>query len=363
MTDTLAYKPNLAEVLPRLRALYDREATDRIFATMEVPSAALDDFGRRYGEAFCDYPDPAARIDFWDRLLRERIGVEDDSVPSVYLSEMDQGLYGGLLGGEVQFMAHPDTGWISSMVAPLLQDWSEFDRLHFDVDHPWHRRYVDQLRQFTEAAAGKFGVSHFILIDGLNFVFELVGATRTYLALDERPEWIGRAIDFAFELNTQIHETFFAMTPRLDGGTYSNMVGWVPGRIVSESVDPFHMTSVDYFEHWGREPVQRIFNHFDGGVLHLHGNGRHLLEAVCSVRGLGAIFLGDDHGFPPAFEVLAELRARAGDVPLVVSVDYADFVEKLDRHELAGGVLYRVAAVDDVETANACMAKVRSYRV
>jgi len=360
--NALAYKANTAEVLPRLRSLYERRAADRIFAAMEVPSPALADFAAQNVAGYCDYPDPAARIEFWDRLLAERAAVEDDSIPAAYLSEFDQGLYGGLLDGEVQFMAHPESGWISSMVAPLLEDWSQFDALRFDRSHPWFGRYVDQLKTFIDGAAGKFGVSHFILIDGLNFVFELIGATNTYLSLDEHPQMVRRAIDFAFELNVQIQQTFFDAVPALQGGTCSNMVQWIPGRIVSESVDPFHMTSVDYFEQWGREPVQRIFDRFDGGVLHLHGNGRHLLEAVCSLEGLGAIFLGDDRGFPPAFEVLVELRNRAGDVPLVVQVDFDAFTESLDRRRLPGGVLYKVQAVPDVAAANRCMEEVRAYR-
>ena len=68
--DHLAYKPNASEVVPRLRALYDREAGDRIFATMRVPSAALAEFAQRYPRAECEYPDPAERAEFWDRLLR-----------------------------------------------------------------------------------------------------------------------------------------------------------------------------------------------------------------------------------------------------------------------------------------------------
>lgn len=363
IVNTLAYKPNADDVLARLRLLYERRAQDRIFAAMEIPSAALAAFGKQYGEGFCDYPDPAARIEFWDRLLGERAAVDDDSIPSVYLSEFDQGLYGGLLGGEVQFMAHPESGWISSMVAPLLKDWSEFDALQFDPSHPWFRRYVMQMKTFAKAAAGKFGISHFILIDGLNFVFELIGATETYLSLDEHPEMVRRAIDLAFDLNVEVQSTFFDTVAALHGGTCSNMVQWIPGRIVSESVDPYHMTSIDYFERWGREPVQRIFDRFDGGVLHLHGNGRHLLEAVCSLKGLKAIFLGDDRGYPPAIDVLDELRTRAGDVPLVVQVDFASFAEKLDRQALLGGVFYQVQGAPHADAANRCMEKVRPYRV
>ena len=359
---TLAHKPNLDCVLKRLRSLYERQAADRIFAKLDVPNATLDEFRQQYSAGYCDYPEPAARIDFWNRLLAERAAVDDDSVPSVYLSEMDQGLYGGVLGGEVQFMAHPENGWISSMVAPLLDDWSQFDSLRFDRSAVWFQRYLKQLDTFIDGAAGKFGISHFILIDGLNFVFELVGATSTYLSLDECPETVRRAIDFAHDLNLAIQKTFFDRVPPLAGGTASNMVQWVPGRIVSESVDPFHMTSVKYFETWGREPVERILAEFDGGVLHVHGNGRHLLQAVSTIKGLKAIFLGDDTGFPRAFDVLGELQSRTGDVPLVVQVDFNSFTEALQQKRLSGGVLYKVSAVPGVDTANRLMETVRDYR-
>jgi len=359
----LTYKPNAAEVLSGLRLLYERQASDRIFATMEIPSPAIAEFQSQYSAGFCDYPEPAARIEFWDKLLKERAELEDDSIPAVYLSEFDQGLYGGLIGGEVQFMAHPENGWISSMVAPLLEDWAEFDLLRFDRSHPWFQRYVEQTKTFVAAAEGKFGISHFILIDSLNFVFELVGATQTYLDLDERPEMVRRAIEFAFELNVGIQETFFELVPLLEQGTCSNMVQWIPGRIVSESVDPFHMTSVDYFERWGREPIERMFARFDGGVVHIHGNGRHLLQVVPTIQGLRAMFLADDVGFPLAFDVLGELQARTGDMPLVVQAEFDAFTERIEQHKLCGGVLYHVRGAPSAEKANRCMEQVRAYRV
>jgi hypothetical protein len=96
--------------------------------------------------------------------------------------------------------------------------------------------------------------------------------------------------------------------------------------------------------------------------LHLHANGRHLLEAVASLRGLKALCLLDDIGFASSFEVLPHVRQRVGDLPLVVFVDYAPFQEALEQHSLAGGVFYRVRNVPDAATANCCMDQVRSYR-
>ena len=358
----LRYKPGLPAVLERLRGLYERRAPDRILASFEIHSPALGRFAARYTEPFCEYPDPFERIRFWDELLRERAALEDDSLPLAYLSEFDQGLYGGLVGGDVRFMPHPENGWISSMVPPLLADWSEFPRLRRHDQAGWLERYRRQVEVFVEGARGKFGISHFILIDGLNFVFELVGATRTYTSLFDSPEPVRAAIELAFEVNRKVQQAFFDAVPLLAGGTCSNMVQWLPGRIISESVDPFHMTSVDYFEEWGRQPAQRIFDEFDGGVLHLHGNGRHLLEAVATLRSLRAIFLGDDRGYPPAFECLPDFRKRVPHLPFVLQIPREAFLAGMERNTLTGGVFYKVQGLMSVDEANRLAERVRTYR-
>jgi len=361
MSFPLSYCGGGYETLERLRRLYVDRRQDLVLARMDVPTRARDRFRETHPPGYCEYPDPAERARFWDAYLCERAGVRDDSVPAAYLSEMDQGLYGALVGGSARFLCDPDSGWISSMVKPILSDLAELDRLSFSAEGEWFRRYVRQMRAFAEAGRGKFGVSHLILINGLNFVFELVGATQTYLALVERPDAVLKAIDLAFELNVLVQRAFFDAIPLLEGGTCSNMAQWLPGRIISESVDPFHMTSVDYFERWGRGQLERIFSRFDGGVVHIHGNGRHLLEAVSTVRGLKAIYVADDRGYPRAFEVLGELKARAGALPLIVDAGYEEFALALKHHRLAAGVFYSVNGVPDVDAANRCMEAVREY--
>ena len=357
----LAYCPDLVAVMGRLRSLYARRAPDQVFAVMDTPSGALERFAREHAAGYCACPDPVGRLAFWDQHLARKAAVLDDGVPSAYLSECDQGLYGGMAGGDVQYMADPATGWISSMVAPLLSDWSGFDALRIDTASVAFRRFGKQLEAFAAGAAGNFGLSHFILIDGLNFVFELFGATKTYLALHEAPDMVRRAIEFAFALNVLVQEVFFDADVLVEGGTCSNMVQWIPGRIVSESIDPFHMTSVADFEKWGREPVERILGHFDGGVLHVHGNGRHLIEAASTLRGLKALWLGDDRGFPRAFDILPEVRRRVGDLPLVVACGFDEFAAGLKARSLTGGVLYHVGGVPDADTANRTMDAVRAY--
>jgi hypothetical protein len=214
-----------------------------------------------------------------------------------------------------------------------------------------------------DTARGKFGVSHLIVIDSFNFVYELVGATNTYLSMYEAPERVREAVAFAYQLNLKIHNTFFDIVGTLADGTCSWVLPWIPGRILCESIDPFHMTSTRDFERWGREPLERLVGQFDGAALHLHANGWHQLEAACSLRGVKALLLVDEKDHRPALEIGHELRKRAGDMPLSMLASYRDFMVKLEAHALPGGTFYYVSGAPDADSANRCMEKVRGYRV
>lgn len=361
--NSLAYCKDARLRIERLRELYGARPQDKVFARIEIPTAAVREFAGRYAHGYTPRPAIEERVAFWDGMLAERAALSDDSIPSAYLSEMDQGLYGGIVGGKAQFMAHPENGWISSMVWPILQEWAGMETLAIDYAGEWYQFYLRELLSFRKLGESKFGVSHFILIDGLNFVFELFGATRTYLEILDNPDQVRKALDFAYALNVDVQNTFFDNIPLFEGGTFSNMVEWIPGRVVSESVDPYHMTSVDYFEKWGREPVERILARFDGGVLHIHGNGRHLLEAVATIRGLRAVYLLDDLHYPSAFSQLKALKGRVGMLPVVVNADFAEFADALNTHQLPGGVLYKVQNAPGVDAANRLMDRVREYRL
>ena len=169
-----------------------------------------------------------------------------------------------------------------------------------------------------------------------------------------------RAVDFAFDLNVRIQEEFFATVPALEGGTLSHFAQWLPGRIVPESLDAFHMTSVAYFERWGQEPAERIMNHCDGGVIFTPtaaiSSRRRRRSADCWPCGMM-----DDRGFPSAFAVVDQLKARAGDVPLILRAPYEAFADRLRRHSLPGGVLYQVQNVPTVDAAKRLMEGVRGY--
>ena len=184
------YKPNAADVAARLRLLYAAASGGPHLCSLLRAQRGLPPICSPVSRGPVPVPRPESRIAFWDRLLAEQRGVEDDAIPAAYLSEMDQGLYGGMLGGEVR--VHGPSG----ERLDFLDGRAAAGRLvgvrpgcGSTRQTPWFQRYLQQLDVFVRGAAGRFGISHFILIDSLNFVFELVGATETYMACRQPRAW------------------------------------------------------------------------------------------------------------------------------------------------------------------------------
>lgn len=359
---TLLYKKNAAETVERLSRLWSRQAKDCIFAHFALPTRALTEFARTHESGPTTYPDPRERIRFWDEHLSELADVEDDWMPIAYLSEFDQGVYAGALGAPIYYMTHADMGWVSSMAPPILDSLDDVDRLRTDENADAIRLMDEQCRIFADGARGKFGVAPFIVIDAMNFVAEMRGMTQAFEDVIDNPEAVTRLMDFALELNVFIQERARDALDGFAGGCFVNMGSWAPGKPVLFSVDAYHLAHPDFYYRWGEPHLQRLLDHFGGGLLHLHSNGRHLLEHVRKLRGLLCVLLIDEEWSPRAYDHLHEFREKAGDVPLVVGCGFEEFARDLAANRLPGNVLYVVSGAPDADAANRTMERVRSHR-
>jgi len=359
------YKHNHIHVVERMLELFEGRGKDKIYAKIELPSKALSDYKIQYPENEMEYPDPQKRAAFWDEYLKETILLEDDSLPMAYMSEFDEGLYAALLGGEIRFMNNQDWGWISSMCVPFVKSAEELRNLKFDTDSKWAKVYIDQLKFYAKHSIGKYGISHFILIDGLNLIIELRGATNMYYDCLDAPDTVEWFLSFAREINYWVQDRFFDTIGLYKGGTVSNMGQWIPGRIVSESFDPFHMAGPEFFLEWGATNAEEIFSHYDGGLCHIHsGNGQHLLPLVSELKGLKLIVMFDEewNSFK-SFHRLEEIDKGRKEIPVSISMPCEIFREKLKRHELPGNAFYNIQGVSSIDEGNRLMELVRDYRV
>ena len=349
----------------RLNELLTGRGMDRVYAIMPQRNPVIAEYAAGHQAGEVPFPDIEERAQFWTRVCAAHpAGLLDDSVPNCYLWEFDQGLIGGVLGADVRMLCEPASGHITSMTKPLAHNLEEALQARWDESSIWWRRYIGQMDVFARAAARNgFGISHMTVLSGLNFLLELCGATDAYLALIDEPALAREVMAYSVRINQIIQRAFFDHVPLYAGGTASYAIQWMPGRVIAESVDSFHMTSVDWFEEHGRWILEQTVQPFDGMMMHLHANGLHLLQGVSTVSKLQIITLGDDVTVPfRIYERLAELDKLRGPVPLAASIPCAVFEERLNAGTLTPNVLYYVQDVAGVDAANRLMERVRAYR-
>jgi len=360
----MEYKKNYRQVMERLDGLFSGQCRDQVFARMSVHSPVLERYSTYYPEGDLPYPSLEERRDFWNSFLSEQTELLDDSMPVAYMAEFDEGLYTALLGAPIRFQYLKETGRVCSMGDPILKEFSDWRSLKMDKECYWAKQYIKQLEFFKSDAQSKYGISHFIMIDGLNMLFELRGATNAYYDIMEHSEEIEEFFEFTRQINFWVQDLYFETIGLFEGGTFSNYGQWMPGRIVSESIDPFHMASPDYFEEWGRENAEKAISRYDGAALHIHhGNGRHLIHTASTIKGAKIITMSDEmFNRDKAYMHIEEIDKLRGDVPMIISIPYPLFIDLLDKGTLTSNIMYIVMNVPDVSTANRAMEKVIKYR-
>jgi hypothetical protein len=354
-----------SHAITRLNELLTGHGRDRIYAIMPQPNPVEAEFTAMHEAGEVPFPDSRQRAQFWAKVCAAQpFGLLDDSVPNCYLWEFDQGLIGGVLGAEVSMLCEPASGHITSMTKPFAHSLQEASQVRFDESSIWWKRYINQMDIYAQAAAqGGFGISHLTVLSGLHFLMELRGATNAYLDLLDEPLLAREVIAYSVEVNHIIQDAFFEHVPLYAGGTASYAIQWMPGRVIAESVDSYHMTKVDWFEEHGRWVLEQTVQPYDGMMLHLHSNGLHLLKSVSTLPKLQCITLGDDTTAPfRIYERLDELDKLRGDVPIAASIPCAVFEKRLRSGTLTPNMLYYVQGVNGVDAANQMMDLVRAYR-
>jgi len=358
----LKYKRNCSEALARLQAFARRQTGDRILARMIVPNARLAAqlaADRRSGEV--PYPDPDAVFDWWDAVLSVQAELDDDGLPAAVMCQFDQGIYAAGLGAPMRCQRNPDTGRISSMSEHTLKRVEDGAALRYDPENEWIRTFRDVAHRWAERAEGRFALAPIVTIDALNFVVEMRGAGQAYMDIALHPEACRQIMAFALEYNIALLDIQHEVFAHFDGGSVHANGTWAPGRGCYGSIDAYLLCSPETFEANGREFVQALYDRTGHTMLHIHSTGWNLLEAVCSLRRLGVLYLYEDPTGPRPFDHVSELKRRAGDVPLYVPCRWAEFCDGLKAHALPCGVMYEVRDAPSVAEANRVMTQVRHY--
>ncbi|MAE60225.1 MAG: hypothetical protein CMJ49_02595 [Planctomycetaceae bacterium] len=256
-------------------------------------------------------------------------------------------------------------GWMSSMSTPLPN--STCQQLLQLASHPRDQvmtKMTDDLRHLSARCAGRWGVAVAITIDALNLCMQLRG-DRAFLDIYDHPDELAAFLQAGVDVNIKlVEQQRAAIDMTCEGGVYDFFnAGWGPNQTIPMSVDCYNLCSPDVYAQFGLHYQQQLIDHFGGANLHVHGNGRQLLDQLAKLRGTVVALIADDGADIAALDDLEAVKRRLGAITPVVSCTRDPFVRRLREKSLVGGVFYRVEGLKNIEQANRLMDSVRSYTV
>ncbi|MDP7396401.1 MAG: hypothetical protein QGF67_11925 [Lentisphaeria bacterium] len=187
------------------------------------------------------------------------------------------------LGGTPIFGA--DTVWYE----PRSVDPAKVE-LRFDSQNPYWQWMVTALRQYRQAAKGRFSLAIPALVEGLDILAELFGTQKLLTWLLDCPQEVHRLLDELDEIYFQAYDQLYEMVHDETGHSLSHFSVWAPGRAAVIQCDFSCMISEDMFAEFVVPHLERQCARLDYSLYHLDGPDavRHL-EHLVKVPGLTAI--------------------------------------------------------------------------
>ena len=349
----MRYKKNLDQVISRNRRFWNREATGKILAKIDLEErGTMRMWERALAPGTC--PDYRRMFDVFLQDSQRREHLLDDAMPTARPNIGDYG-FGAYVGAEVIF------GEGGAYAKPFLASLQDVKKLRFDPENPWVRLLEESTGYFAEHAEGLCATSIIETTDGLNFAENVFGAN-IFLEIYDHPRELMELFDFALEVNLRLIELQRRHIRRFEGGYFDLHEEWLPGDCIWLSIDAWGHCSAQVFRELGKHHLQKIVDAFGLGWLHMHNSHLHLLEEVVTVNGLVGIGILDDPKQVPCFERLPQIQEVTGDIPLQINCRKEQFLASLDQETLPRNVMYWIdSGVGSVEEANAIMERVHAY--
>lgn len=297
-----------------------------------------------------DMVDPNAFLEDQERLLREGEVIDDDILRGASPSQAVPWIE-GVLGATLRIL--PGTVLGVERTLP----WEELADLDLDRRDPWFEKYIAFIEALVRCSAGRYPVSHGILIGPSDIAAVVRGHTQSVLDLVESPEPMRRLLWRCGQIFTEITQEAWKHIPLYHGGYYDAQYQlWSPSPIVRLQEDASGVFSPKLYREM-LQPVDReVGRHFASTFIHLHTNSMFLYDLFLEVEELRCFQVNYElHSGGPSIAgmVPAFRKIQAAGRPLLVRGSFTPDELRLlvDSLDPRGLYLYiMVGSLDEVQT-------------
>lgn len=216
-----------------------------------------------------------------------------DAYPAfgAYLGPGSLALY---LGCEPMFAE--DTVWYRECVHDTWENYP----LVFDEDNYWWKLHYNMVKKVQEECQGEFLVDIPDLIENIDILVSMRGATNTCYDLIDEPELMKQRLDELYELYFKYYDRFYDIVKDEQGGSsFAAFQVWGPGRTAKVQCDFSALMSPEQFRTFIKPSLEKQCRRLDYSIYHLDGPAaiKHL-PAIMEIESLRALQWTAGNGQP-----------------------------------------------------------------
>jgi len=267
------------------------------------------------------------------------------------------------LGCQPRFGRH--TIWFE----PFMQDDEDPEQrapLRFDPENRWWKIHEATLRECAQLASGRYMVGCPDLIENLDILISLRGASRVLTDLIDRPEWVHTKLREINRVYFDVYDRVYEIIRQPDAGAaFEAYKLWGPGRTAKVQCDAAAMLSPAMFREFVVPPLREQCGRLDFTMYHLDGHEqfRHL-DALLEIDELDAIEWTPNAGLPlggdPQWFDLYRRILAAGKSLQVYLVQPHEIVPVLDA--IGGEGVYILGLFQNRAQADTTARQIEPYR-
>jgi hypothetical protein len=270
------------------------------FPMLEYPTSAAWSPGELLTP---DMIDPESFLDEEERMLREGELIADDILRGACPLTSIRWLP-ALLGCRLRVMEE------SVFSEEETRPWKELSHLQISRSNPWLAKYIEFVLALVERSAGRFPVSHGILLGPSDIAAAVRGSSQSILDLIDEPERAAQLLRDLGSIFKQINEEAWKRIPLFAGGYFdASYQLWAPKPIIRIQEDATNLYSPKLYRRF-LQPVDReLARDYPCAFMHLHSTSLFILEAMLEIEEIRCFQINRDVAGPPVPELIPAFRA------------------------------------------------------
>jgi hypothetical protein len=176
-------------------------------------------------------------------------------------------------------------------------------------------------------------------------------------------ENLQRLLDYSYDLHLYLYGRVQEIAGEYNRALYGShpLAQYRVDLQPNQSVDAYSVCRRGVLRRFGMTQISRFVRTVGGGNLHIHQNGRHVIEEVVEIPGWREARFTDGGNWERTFDLRWEIRRRMKDIPIVIRCEREEFLDALRRRDLPGNTRY-VTSANSLDDAKRLMDQVYAYR-